>query len=544
MLPRTSLLVLSQFKTFRSLWSASLVSNLGSLIEGVAAAWLMTSIAASSEMVALVQSSTTLPIMIFSLAAGVLADNFDRRRIMLVAQLLMLCVSAALAFVVYAGTVTPWILLVLTFMIGCGWALHDPSWHASMGDIVSREHLQSAVELNSMSYNLMRCIGPAIGGIIVSITGGAFAFLINVLCYFALIIALWRWKPGPVPKSLPREPFSSAMIAGGRYVVLSKSLLSVMCRSFVFGVTAVVIRALLPLLSQDHLRGNATTYGVMLGFFGLGATCGALSHGRVRMVLSDEWVVHSTFFILAIICVLLAWSPCVWLSCLILMMAGAAWVQVWPLFNVTVQLSTPRWVVGRALSLYQAAAFGGMAAGSWIWGKLADAQGVSGALVIAGLALFSGGLIGIVLRQRNLEVPNLDPTNSFSEPVLQLELPPRSGPILVTVDYSIDQTDVSEFIIAMAMRRRALLRNGAVGWVLLRDLEECHIWTESYRVPTWVEYLRLNQRQTHADAEIAARLEALHRGNLPPKPRLKINPQTGGGGRAPTPRPCDRADVP
>lgn len=211
MAKRTSSLVPFQHKTFRSLWSAALVSNLGTLVEGVAAAWLMTSIATSHGMVALVQSSTTLPYMIFSLAAGALADNFDRRRIMLTAQLLMVCVSAFLAFLTYAGEMTPWTLLGLTFLIGCGWALHDPSWQASMEDILPREHLPSAVALNGMSYNLMRSIGPAIGGIIVATAGAAFAFLFNVFCYFALIAALLRWKAVRARQALPREAFGNAM---------------------------------------------------------------------------------------------------------------------------------------------------------------------------------------------------------------------------------------------------------------------------------------------------------------------------------------------
>ncbi|WP_085034520.1 MFS transporter [Ensifer aridi] len=526
MTKRTSPLTLFQYNAFRSLWSASLVANLGSLVEGVGAAWLMTSIATSHELVALVQASTTLPVMIFSLAAGALADNSDRRHIMLAAQLLMLCASAGLAFLAYAGAVTPWMLLSLTFLIGCGWALHDPSWHASMGDIVPREQLQSAVALNSMSYNLMRSIGPAIGGLIVATTGAAFAFLFNVFCYFALIVALWRWKTKPAPKLLPREPFSSAMTAGFRYVLLSPNLLKVMCRSLVFGLTAVVILALLPLVAKDQVGGTATAYGIMLGFFGFGAICGALLIGQVREVLSNEWVVRCAFLVLAGSCFLLAWSEYVWLSCLVLMPAGVAWVQALSLFNVTVQLSTPRWVVGRVLSLYQTAAFGGMAAGSWLWGELADAQGVSDTLLIASLALVCGGLIGNVLRQPNFETLNLDPTNNFHEPALQLDLRPQSGPISVTVDYYIDQDDVPEFLTVMALRRRVRLRDGARQWALLRDLEESQIWTESYHVPTWVEYVRHNHRQTHADAEIVARLEALHRGQFPPKTRHKIERQT------------------
>ncbi|MFS8112642.1 MFS transporter [Rhizobium jaguaris] len=513
---KTSPLIAFQSKTFRSLWSATLISNLGGLVEGVGAAWLMTSLATSHGMVALVQSSTTLPVMIFSLAAGALADNFDRRRIMLVAQLLMLSVSATLAVLSYTHVLTPWLLLSFTFLIGCGGALHNPSWQASMGDVVPRDHLPGAVALNSMSYNLMRSIGPAIGGIIVATAGAPFAFLFNVFCYFALIFALWRWKKDASRNALPREPFGSAMSAGFRYVLMSPNLLKVMCRGFVFGLTAIVILALLPLVARDQVKGTAITYGVMLGFFGLGAICGVLLIGRIREFLSNEWVIRGAFLTLAASCALLALSHQVWLSCLLLMPAGVAWVQAFSLFNVTVQLSTPRWVVGRALSLYQTATFGGMAAGSWAWGAIADINGVSGALLIASAALVFGGLLGILLQQPDFESLNLDPANMFSEPQLQLDLRSRSGPIMVMVDYNIDQQDIPEFLTMMSLRRRARIRDGAKQWALLRDLEKPNIWTESYHLPTWIEYVRHSQRQTYADAEIAERLDALHRGEQPP----------------------------
>lgn len=515
-----------QSRTFRSLWSATLVSNLGGLIEGVAAGWLMTSLTTSHGMVALVQASMTLPVMIFSLAAGALADNYDRRRIMLIAQMMMLCFSALLALFAYSNILTPWLLLSLTFLIGCGGALYNPSWQASMGDIVPREHLPGAVALNSMSYNLMRSIGPAIGGIIVATAGAAFAFLFNVFCYFALIFALFRWKKVTPRNPLPRESFGSAMSAGFRYVTMSPNLLKVMVRSFAFGFSAVVILALLPLVARDQVQGTAITYGIMLGFFGFGAICGALLIGRVRDILSNEWVIRGAFFALAVSCFFLAMSNRVWLSCLLLMPAGMAWVQAFSLFNVTVQLSTPRWVVGRALSLYQTATFGGMALGSWVWGELADLQSVSGALFIASAVLIVGGLLGFVLRQPNFESLNLDPTNAFSEPQLQLDLRARSGPIMVMVDYFIDQKDVPEFLATMALRRRTRIRDGAKQWVLLRDLENPRIWTESYHVPTWIEYIRHSQRLTHADAEIAKHLDELHRGDSPPRIHHMIERQT------------------
>jgi MFS family permease len=201
---------------FRALWTATLASNLGGLVQTVGAAWMMTIISSTDDMVALVQASTTLPIMIFSLAAGVLADSFERRNIMLVAQILMMVTSTALAIFAFAGWLTPWLLLAFTFFIGCGTALHNPSWQASMGDLVPREDLPGAVTLNSMSYNLMRSVGPAVGGLIVAVAGAASAFAVNAVSYIVLIVTLMRWKPLRTPSALPRESFGSGLAAGLR----------------------------------------------------------------------------------------------------------------------------------------------------------------------------------------------------------------------------------------------------------------------------------------------------------------------------------------
>ncbi|EEW87180.1 conserved hypothetical protein [Brucella melitensis bv. 1 str. 16M] len=294
------------------------------------------------------QASTTLPVMIFSVAAGALADNFDRRRIMLVAQILLLGISVILAACAYFNVLTPWMLLSFTFLIGCGGALHNPSWQASMGDIVPRHDLPAAVALNSMSFNLMRSIGPAIGGLIVAAAGAAFAFIFNAFSYCALILALWQWKPQTAKSTLPREKFGGAMVAGLRYVSMSPNLLKVMFRGFLFGLSAIVILALLPLVARDLVKGTALTYGIMLGFFGLGAIGGAILSARLRELMGNEWLVRGSFVAFAASCVLLSLSRQMWLSCLFLLPAGVAWVLALSLFNVTVQLSTPRWVVGRA----------------------------------------------------------------------------------------------------------------------------------------------------------------------------------------------------
>ena len=522
----TSPLALFSNQTFRMLWLAALTSNFGGLVQSVGAAWMMTLLSDKPSMVALVQSSVTLPIVIFSLVAGVLADSYDRRRVMLVAQGFMFAVSVALAAMAVAGLLSPWLLLGFTFLIGCGTALHNPSWQATMGDIVPKADLPSAVALNSMGFNLMRSVGPAVGGAIVAAAGAAAAFAVNAASYVAIISALLRWHPVTPPRTLPREPLGAAFAAGLRYVAMSPNLIRVILRGTVFGMTSIAVLALLPLVVREHLDGRAFVYGIMLGCFGVGAVGGALLNARLRAMFENERIARLAFAGLAVASVVLALSGVYVLTGAALLLAGAAWVIALSMFNVTIQLSTPRWVVGRALALYQTGTFGGMAAGSWIAGLLAEAHGVDTALLVAAGGMCAGAAIGFVQPLPAFGVLNLDPLDRFREPPLRLDLTQRSGPIMVMVDYVIAQKDVPAFLSAMALRRRIRLRDGAKQWTLLRDLENPDLWTESYHVPTWVEYVRHNARRTQADRESYDQLLALHRGPEPPRVHRMIERQT------------------
>ncbi|WP_127752753.1 MFS transporter [Devosia sp. 1566] len=523
---RASVLAPFRHETFRLLWLATLASNLGGLVQSVGAGWMMTTLTDSHNMVALVQASTTLPIMIFSLAAGALADNFDRRTVMIIAQCGMALVSVALAVMGYLGLLNPWLLLTFTFLIGCGTALFNPSWQASMGDIVPRSDLPGAVTLNSVGFNMMRSVGPAIGGLIVAIAGAAAAFALNAVSYLPLIVALGRWKSPPLNTKLPRERFGSAMWAGIRYVSLSPNLTIVLFRGLLFGLAAISVLALLPSVANEYVGGGAFVYGSLLGFFGLGAIGGAFLNGAIRERYSNETIVRIACVVFALSCAGLGFSRQPVLSHLALLPAGASWVLALSLFNVSIQLSTPRWVVGRALSLYQTATFGGMAAGSWLWGSVADLWGPDWSLASAALALLGCALIGFVLPLPQFSSRDLTPLNKFNEPVLRLELRPRSGPVMVMVDYQIAQEDVEEFLALMNERRRIRRRDGARQWALLRDLEKPEIWTETYHVPTWIDYVRHNMRRTKADADNLEKLRALHRGENPPLVHRLIERQT------------------
>ncbi|MDN5785605.1 MFS transporter, partial [Pseudorhodobacter sp.] len=314
--------------------------------------------------------------------------------------------------------------------------------------------------------------------------------------------------------------------AGLRYVAMSPNLLRVNLRGFLFGLAGVAMLALLPLVAKENLHGTAIIYGMLLGCFGFGAVIAALANARLRERFRNEYIARGSFIATAISCTVVALSPYAIVSGLALLLAGACWVLALSILNVTIQLSTPRWVVGRALALYQTCTFGGMTIGSLLWGTVAQHFGSPTALLSTAVVLAFGAAVGVRLPLPEFEGLNLDPLNRFREPALQLDLNYRSGPVMIMVDYIIDRENTQEFLVKMAQRRRIRIRDGAQQWVLLRDLEQPEVWSESYHFPTWGEYVRHNERHTQADAEVTDRIRELHRGPGRPVVHRMIERQT------------------
>ncbi|WP_336972673.1 MFS transporter [Sphingobium aromaticiconvertens] len=528
---------------FRSVWIASMASNFGGLIQSVGASWMMTSLSSSEQMVALVQASTTLPIMLLSLAAGALADNYDRRLVMLAAQSFMLLVSAALSLAAWAGLLSPWALLTFTFLIGCGTALNGPAWQASVGEMVPRAALPSAVALNSMGFNIARSVGPALGGVIVAAAGAAAAFLSNAVSYVGLIAVLARWRPARVPNPLPRERVDMAMRAGVRYVAMSPNIRAVLARAALFGMVASAVPALMPVIARDLVTGGALTYGVLLGGFGIGAVCGALVSGRLRKQLSTEQLVRIATLVMAIGTLGAGISGWLILAIFSLMLAGAGWVLTLSSFNVTVQMAAPRWVVARALSLYQMSAFGGMAIGSWLFGTLAEDHGVATALMLAAAGLTLVALLGFIMPLPQSGNEDLELLGRWTEPDTAVPVEGRSGPVVVTIEYRIAAGSVVPFLSAIGERRRIRRRDGAHGWTLMRDLGDPELWIERYHVSTWLDYVRHNQRRTHADLANSEAIHALHQGGKPPVVHRMIERQVASLPITRAPDPREMADA-
>jgi len=521
-----SLLAPLKHPVFRNVWFASMASNFGGMIQSVGAAWLMASIAKEADTVALIQASVTAPIMLFSLIAGALADTLDRRRMMLAAQGFMLAASVGLAVCTFTGQITPWLLILFTFLIGCGSAFNGPAWQASVGEMVPRSDLPSAVALNSMGFNIARSLGPAVGGAIVAAIGAAFAFVLNAVSYIGLIFVLARWKPSRPPQMLPAEPLATAMGSGIRYVWMSPHLRVVMLRATIFGFAAVAVQALMPIIARDHVAGGPLGYGLLLGAFGVGAVGGAFSSSKLRSRLSTEGVVRCACLSFAFAAAVAAFSPYLWMTMAGFLFAGAGWVLALSTFNTSVQLSAPRWVVARALSLYQMSAFGGMALGSWCWGLATESYGMPVALCGAAALLLINLGLGFRLPLPQFSGLKLDPLNRFKEPEIAVHIEPRSGPVVITIEYRIREEDIVAFLRAMAERRRVRKRDGARHWTLLRDLNDPEVWIERYHTPTWLDYIRHNSRITQADATISEQIRLLHQGPETPKVHRMIERQT------------------
>ncbi|MEY2927622.1 MAG: hypothetical protein RL367_2099, partial [Pseudomonadota bacterium] len=275
-------------RTFRTIWSASLLSNFGQLILGVGAAWEMKQMTGSPSMVALVQTAMMLPLMLVALPAGALADMFDRRKIAMTGLGLSVLCSATLTSLAFLGLTTPWMLLTFCALIGGGVALYSPAWQASISEQVEPAQLPSAVALGTISYNVARSFGPAVGGLIVLAAGSRTAFAINAACYLPLWTAFFLWQRKHAPSRLPPERIDRAIVSGARYALHAPSIRKVLVRALAFGLASASVAALGPLIASDLLGGNASTFGLLLGASGVGAVAGALFVSPMREQFGTE----------------------------------------------------------------------------------------------------------------------------------------------------------------------------------------------------------------------------------------------------------------
>jgi MFS family permease len=495
--------------TFTVLWTATVIANIGSWMYSAAAGWLMTSLNPDPFVVSMVQVATTLPMFLFALPAGALADIIDRRKFLIVAEILITAVSAIYAAIVWLGLATPGNLLLFTFLIGVGAALTAPAWQSIVPQLVPKQDLHPAVAANSVGVNVSRAVGPALAGVIVARLGIAAPFMVNAVSNLGIIAALLWWHPPQKgTRHLPVERFSSAIRAGFRHARNNQHLRATLVRGAAFFLFASAYWALLPLVARNQIAGGPGLYGFLLGAIGAGAVGGAFALPWLKSKLGADGLVAAGTIGTAVATILfgLARDPATGLSASII--AGASWIAVLSSLNVSAQVALPEWVRGRGLAMFVTTFFGAISLGSAIWGQIAGMAGLPAAHFMAA----AGALAAIPLTWRwKLQTGagiDLTPSMHWPAPVVSREVEQDRGPVLVTVEYRIAPSDREPFLAALERLGHERRRDGAYAWGVFEDAAVEGRMVETFLVESWLEHLRQHERVTNADRVLQ---DAVHR---------------------------------
>jgi MFS family permease len=406
-------------------------------MQTVGAQWLVVDAPNAAVLVSLVQAASTLPVMLFALPGGVLADSFDRRRLLLAVQAYFFTVGVLLAALTAAGQMPPALLIAFTFALGAGVAVQQPAWGATMPELVPRSQLRAASSMDLISVNVSRAVGPALAGLVIAHLGGVpVVFARNAASVVVLAVALLAWRR-PHPDTQARERFVPALRAGGRYVWHEPVLRRILLRAVFFVVPAMALWALLPLIASRHLGLGADGYGALFGALGLGAILGAVVLAQVMRRLSTNAALGAggTLYAAALAAVILAPG---FLSALVtLVLSGMAWMAVTSTLQAELQLVLPAWVRARGFAVDTVTFMGSQTAGALIWGLTAERTGLKPAVLVAAAVGLAGVVAGLFWRVP--ETGHLDPSLAvyWGEARLAVEPEPDSGPVLVAVHYTV-----------------------------------------------------------------------------------------------------------
>jgi MFS family permease len=487
---------------------ATVVANIGGWMYNAGAGWLMTSLNANPLMVSLVQVATALPIFLFAVPAGALADIFDKRRLILVLEVLVSIVSLLFATLVSADLATPETLLLFMFLIGTFGAIEAPAWQAIVPQLVPKQDLGSAVAANSVGINISRAIGPALAGIIIAGFGIAAPFWLDAVSNVGVIgVFLW-WRSGQAPPhSLPAEKVTTAIRTGFRYVRNNRHLRATLARSVGFFLFASAYWALLPLVARNQIGGGPELYGILLGAIGAGAVGSAFVLPKLKAKIGPDILVAVGEIGTATSLALFGLSREPIMAASASVIAGMCWIAVLASLNVSAQVALPDWVRGRGLAMYVTVFFGTMAVGSVLWGAMAGVLGLPLAHFIAA----GGALAAVPLTSRwKLQTGagiDLAPSMHWPEPVIGKSIENDAGPVMVIVEYLIDPKDLEEFLSAIDILAHERKRDGAYAWQVFQDTADDGRLLETFFLESWIEHLRQHQRVTYADQalELAVR---------------------------------------
>jgi len=489
---------------FRSVWIATIVSNVGTWMQDVGAGWLMTSLSSSPAMVALVEAADSIPVMLLALPAGALADIVDRRRLLIAVQTYLMLVTALLGLLTFLGMMSAWLLLGFIFALGVGSAVMMPAWSAIVPDLVPSQELQQAVALGSVAVNVSRAIGPAIAGVLVAAVGPWLVFVLNALSYIGIITVLVAWKHEHRKSTLPAERFFSAIRVGLRFVMHTRSLQAVLVRGISFFVFASATWSLFPLVVRTELGRGPETYGLLLTCIGIGAVSGAMVLPRFRAGCTRDVLVAGASVLYALAALVLGLSQNIAFLIVAMLATGVAWISILSALQVSAQTSLPPWVRARGLAAFVVTFMSGMALGSILWGQVATHIGIPYALTAAACGMVIA--VGLTWRFKLGQHEVLDFTPSMDMPLpLLAETPEPDVPVMVTIRYVVQNDKRVEFVAAMQNVREMRRRNGAYFWQLFHDSENPTDYVEVFMDESWLEHLRQHERASIADRQVLNR---------------------------------------
>ncbi|MFD8986348.1 MFS transporter, partial [Streptomyces sp. NPDC059564] len=453
----------------------------------VGAQWLL--VGDGAALVTLVQTASSLPVVLLALPSGVIADRFDRRSVLLASQFAMLAVSGALAVLAFTDALSPTVLLALTFLLGCGSALMGPAWQAVQPELVERRRLGQAAALGAVNMNLARAVGPALGGAVVAAAGAGWVFAFNAASYLgtAAVLLVWRRPPTAAPGA-GNERLTDALHAGRRYVRNAPGVRRVLLRTLLLVPGGAALWALLPLAASRSLGLGSGGYGLLLGAVGVGAVAGAFVLSRIRRVLWTNGTLTAGAVVFAGVLAVLATVHVPWLVVLALLPAGLAWIAVLSTLNAAVQTRLPGWVRARGLAVYLLVFQGGQALAAPLWGTVADRIGLGPCLLIAAGAML---LSAATVRRWPLhDAEGIDPTPSdhWPAPPLVFEPGESDGPVLVSVAYRVPAGQQARFTDRMLRVAGSRRRTGALSWGLYQDGHDPERFVENYLVSSWAEH--------------------------------------------------------
>lgn len=493
---------------FRQLLVADVMSDVGTFMQGVGAAWLMVSLGAGPMYVALTQTASTLPFFLLALPAGAIGDIVDRRKLLLYTETWMVCVALALAVVTLTGVITPWLLLALTFALSAGDAFETPTWRAVLPELVQKDDLPAASALNAIEFNIARAVGPALAGVLIATAGVGAAFLVNVASFVGVLLVVARWKRPVQKRTAPPETVGGATVAAIRYVRYAPAIRALMLRSGVVMFFASASFALLPTVAHN-VNNSAIGYGILLGCFGAGAVGGAVLMQPARGRWSTEAVASIAVAVLGAMIVTTGMVHALAGLVIVMLVSGAAWIIFISLVSALVQNLAPDWVRARVLAVFMLISQGGMAAGSAVWGSVGARASVETALLWAGLGTIATTALGLIARLPDTTA-DVNPWNHWRVPAIVKDVAPEleQGPVLVTVEYVVDQQHAKAFVRAMHRYGRVRRRDGASRWGIFRDVEHPDVYLETFLVTSWAEHLRQHERLTRGDRDLE---DQLHR---------------------------------